>query len=63
MDWSPLTRHSILGLTIGGFVHWLQIAAINQNMIQRYLSLPNLQSARRYLHKINVFLLKRAFAL
>ncbi|XP_077277693.1 sodium-coupled monocarboxylate transporter 1 isoform X1 [Temnothorax americanus] len=49
MDWSPLTRHTIWGLTIGGFVHWLQITAINQNMIQRYLSLPTLQSAKRAL--------------
>lgn len=48
-DWSPLTRHTIWGITIGGFVHWLQITAINQNMIQRYLSLPTLQSARRAL--------------
>lgn len=48
-DWSPLTRHTIWSLVIGGFVHWLQISAINQNMIQRYLSLPTLQSARRAL--------------
>lgn len=48
-DWSPLTRHTIWALTIGGFVHWLQISAINQNMIQRYLSLPTIQSARRAL--------------
>ncbi|GAB1869712.1 Sodium-coupled monocarboxylate transporter 1 [Camponotus japonicus] len=48
-DWSPLTRHTIWALTIGGFVHWLQIAAFNQNMIQRYLSLPTVQSARRAL--------------
>ncbi|GAB1869715.1 Sodium-coupled monocarboxylate transporter 1 [Camponotus japonicus] len=48
-DWSPLTRHTIWALTIGGFVHWLPTAAINQNMIQRYLSLPTVQSARRAL--------------
>ncbi|XP_025262465.1 sodium-coupled monocarboxylate transporter 1-like isoform X2 [Camponotus floridanus] len=48
-DWSPLERHTIWALTIGGFVHWLQIAGVNQNMIQRYLSLPTVQSARRAL--------------
>ncbi|EZA59529.1 hypothetical protein DMN91_010796 [Ooceraea biroi] len=53
-DWSPLTRHTIWALTIGGFIHWLQISAINQNMIQRYLSLPSLQSARRALWCFNV---------
>ncbi|XP_012280871.1 sodium-coupled monocarboxylate transporter 1 [Orussus abietinus] len=45
-DWSPLTRHTMWSLVIGGFVHWLQISAINQNMIQRYLALPSLRSAR-----------------
>ncbi|XP_033222969.1 sodium-coupled monocarboxylate transporter 1-like [Belonocnema kinseyi] len=48
-DWSPLTRHTIWALVIGGFVHWLQISAVNQNMVQRYLALPNLQSARKAL--------------
>ncbi|XP_014479507.1 PREDICTED: sodium-coupled monocarboxylate transporter 1-like [Dinoponera quadriceps] len=48
-DWNPLTRHTIWGLMIGGTVHWLQISAINQNMIQRYLALPTLQSAKRAL--------------
>lgn len=49
LDWSPLTRHTVWSLIIGGFVHWLQISAINQNMIQRYLALPTLSSARRAL--------------
>ncbi|XP_078051192.1 sodium-coupled monocarboxylate transporter 1 [Augochlora pura] len=48
-DWNPLTRHTIWSLVVGGFFHWLQISAINQNMIQRYLSLPTLKSARRAL--------------
>ncbi|XP_014209704.1 sodium-coupled monocarboxylate transporter 1-like isoform X2 [Copidosoma floridanum] len=48
-DWSPLTRHTVWSLVIGGCVHWLQISAINQNMIQRYLSLPTLKHARRAL--------------
>ncbi|CAL7951541.1 unnamed protein product [Xylocopa violacea] len=48
-DWSPLTRHTLWSLVVGGFFHWLQISAINQNMIQRYLALPTLKSARRAL--------------
>ncbi|XP_058800852.1 sodium-coupled monocarboxylate transporter 1 isoform X1 [Phymastichus coffea] len=48
-DWSPLTRHTIWSLVVGGCVHWLQISAINQNMIQRYLSLPSVEHARRAL--------------
>ncbi|KZC10252.1 Sodium-coupled monocarboxylate transporter 1 [Dufourea novaeangliae] len=48
-DWNPLTRHTIWSLVIGGFFHWLHISAINQSMIQRYLALPTLRSARRAL--------------
>ncbi|XP_076223967.1 sodium-coupled monocarboxylate transporter 1 [Nomia melanderi] len=48
-DGNPLTRHTIWALMIGGFVHWLQISVINQNMTQRYLALPSLKSARRAL--------------
>ncbi|XP_051172195.1 sodium-coupled monocarboxylate transporter 1-like [Leptopilina boulardi] len=48
-DFNPFTRHTIWALVIGGFVHWLQISAVNQNMIQRYLALPTLRSARRAL--------------
>ncbi|XP_071876026.1 sodium-coupled monocarboxylate transporter 1 isoform X1 [Bombus fervidus] len=48
-DWSPLTRHTIWSLVVGGFFHWLQVSVINQNMIQRYLALPTLKSARRAL--------------
>ncbi|XP_012265527.1 sodium-coupled monocarboxylate transporter 1-like [Athalia rosae] len=46
-DWNPLTRHTIWALTFGAFGHWLQTSAVNQNMIQRYLSLPTLGAARR----------------
>ncbi|CAD6230585.1 GSCOCG00006833001-RA-CDS, partial [Cotesia congregata] len=48
-DLSPSTRHTIWALVIGGFVHWLQSAAINQNMLQRYMSLPNLYEAKKAL--------------
>ncbi|XP_057342127.1 sodium-coupled monocarboxylate transporter 1-like [Microplitis mediator] len=48
-DLSPSTRHTIWALVIGGFVHWLQSAAINQNMLQRYMSLPNLHEAKKAL--------------
>ncbi|XP_046614601.1 sodium-coupled monocarboxylate transporter 1-like [Neodiprion virginianus] len=46
-DWNPLTRHTIWALIFGGFGHWLQTSAVNQNMIQRYLSLPTLVAAKR----------------
>jgi hypothetical protein len=31
-------------------VYWLKTNAISQNMIQRYLSLPNLAAAKRFVH-------------
>ena len=42
----PTVRHSILTLLVGGFFWWLQVNAVNQNMIQRYLTLPAISSAR-----------------
>ncbi|CAK9798458.1 Sodium-coupled monocarboxylate transporter 1 [Anthophora plagiata] len=48
-DCNPLTRHTIWSLVVGGCIHWLQVSGINQNMVQRYLALPTLQSARRAL--------------
>lgn len=33
-------------MVIGGVPHWLKSNAINQNMIQRYLSLPTLKKAQ-----------------
>ncbi|KAL0278354.1 UNVERIFIED_CONTAM: hypothetical protein PYX00_000192 [Menopon gallinae] len=43
------TRHSIYALLIGGIPFWLQSSILNQNMIQRYMALPNLQDVRRAL--------------
>ncbi|CRK86766.1 CLUMA_CG000598, isoform A [Clunio marinus] len=43
------SRHTVWSLCIGGFVYWLKTNAISQNMIQRYLSLPNLTAAKRAL--------------
>jgi len=37
-------------------VYWLKANAISQNMIQRYLSLPNLVAAKRYFTVQTVYL-------
>ncbi|GBP88681.1 Sodium-coupled monocarboxylate transporter 1 [Eumeta japonica] len=34
-DPSPLTRHTVWSLVIGGLVYWLQANAVNQTMVQR----------------------------
>lgn len=47
IDPNPLIRHSLWSQVIGGFVYWLQTGALSQNIIQRYLALPNLRTARR----------------
>lgn len=41
------SRHTVWSLLFGGFAYWLKSNAVSQNMIQRYLSLPTLASARR----------------
>ncbi|GBP13177.1 Sodium-coupled monocarboxylate transporter 1 [Eumeta japonica] len=45
-DPSPLTRHTVWSLVIGGLVYWLQANAVNQTMVQRYLALPTLPKAK-----------------
>ncbi|XP_067131948.1 sodium-coupled monocarboxylate transporter 1-like [Centruroides vittatus] len=45
-DTSPLTRHTVWGLAIGGYFTWLAIYAVNQSMVQRYLSIPTLSKAQ-----------------
>lgn len=52
---SPLVRHTLWSLLIGGAVHNLNASAVNQNMIQRYLSLPTLKAAKKYEIKIFIF--------
>lgn len=42
----PTIRHSLLTLVCGGGFFWLQTNAVNQNMIQRYLTLPTMHAAR-----------------
>ncbi|CAH0558329.1 unnamed protein product [Brassicogethes aeneus] len=44
---NPNDRHTLVGLVIGGFIYNLHSSAINQNMIQRYLSLPTLKATRQ----------------
>ncbi|ERL91853.1 hypothetical protein D910_09178 [Dendroctonus ponderosae] len=48
-DINPLARHTIWSLTFGGFAYVMQAGAVNQNMVQRYLALPTLTSAKRAL--------------
>uniref|UniRef100_A0A1A9X2N1 Sodium-coupled monocarboxylate transporter 1 n=1 Tax=Glossina brevipalpis TaxID=37001 RepID=A0A1A9X2N1_9MUSC len=42
----PTFRHTLWSQLIGGLIYWTQTNAVSQNMIQRYLSLPSLRSAR-----------------
>ncbi|XP_059048017.1 sodium-coupled monocarboxylate transporter 1-like isoform X1 [Achroia grisella] len=45
-DPSPLARHTIWNLVVGGLIYWLQANAVNQTMVQRYLALPTLRGAK-----------------
>ncbi|KAM3967594.1 sodium-coupled monocarboxylate transporter 2 [Aphomia sociella] len=40
-------RHSLWSVTIGSTFYWFGNIAVNQSMMQRFLSLPNLQSSKR----------------
>ncbi|XP_055643089.1 sodium-coupled monocarboxylate transporter 1-like isoform X1 [Toxorhynchites rutilus septentrionalis] len=46
-DPDPTSRSTFWNLFIGGAFFWTSTNSINQNMVQRYLSLPTLRAARR----------------
>lgn len=46
-DLDPTIRHSFWSTVVGGFIYWNSINGPNQSMVQRYLSLPSLESARK----------------
>ncbi|EDW03923.1 sodium-coupled monocarboxylate transporter 2 [Drosophila grimshawi] len=43
---SPYVRHTVWSVLIGGFSYWTSFNAVNQTMVQRYMSLPSLKQAR-----------------
>lgn len=49
MDPNPTVRHTLWSQLVGGVFYWTQTNAVSQNMIQRYLALPTLASARKAL--------------
>ena len=46
MDLSLLKRHTFWSQTIGGYFTWMTIYAVNQTMIQRYLTVKDLRTAK-----------------
>ena len=46
MDLSILKRHTFWSQTIGGYFTWMTIYAVNQTMIQRYLTVKDLRTAK-----------------
>lgn len=47
MNPSMFERHTFWGVLIGGFSYWTSFNSVNQTMVQRYMSLPNLKQARQ----------------
>ena len=43
----PTIRHSFWTVVLGGSVFWTTVNGLNQNMIQRYLALKDVQTARK----------------
>ncbi|XP_055296157.1 sodium-coupled monocarboxylate transporter 2-like isoform X2 [Sitodiplosis mosellana] len=44
---SMYERHTFWSIMIGGFTYWTSFNSVNQTMVQRYMSLPNLKKARQ----------------
>lgn len=53
------TRHSIYSLVFGGFALWLKSNAVSQHMIQRYLALPTLRDARKWVSTNNTLSIEK----
>lgn len=43
----PTIRHTFWTLIVGGTFFWLNVNGLNQNMIQRYLALKDVRTARK----------------
>lgn len=43
----PTIRHSFWTVTLGGTVFWITLNGLNQSMVQRYMSLKNVKTARK----------------
>jgi solute carrier family 5 (sodium-coupled monocarboxylate transporter), member 8/12 len=43
----PTIRHSFWTLLVGGTIFWVNVNGLNQNMIQRYMALKDVKTARR----------------
>lgn len=46
MSSSMYERQTFWGVLIGGFFYWTSFNSVNQTMVQRYMSLPNLKKAK-----------------
>ncbi|XP_065294724.1 sodium-coupled monocarboxylate transporter 1-like [Dermacentor albipictus] len=44
---SPTERHTVFGMTIGTFFTWMSVYGVSQAMVQRYLTIPTIQGARK----------------
>lgn len=44
---SMYERHTFWNVMIGGFTYWTSYNSVNQTMVQRYMSLPDLRQAKQ----------------
>jgi Na+/proline symporter len=47
-DPDPLKRHTFWTVTVGFYFWWLAQCGVSQGMVQRYLAVPDLKTARLY---------------
>ncbi|KAH7966049.1 hypothetical protein HPB49_013486 [Dermacentor silvarum] len=44
---NPTERHTVFGMTIGAYFTWMSVYGVSQAMVQRYLTIPTIQGARK----------------
>ncbi|CAH2050163.1 unnamed protein product, partial [Iphiclides podalirius] len=47
LSWDLTERHSFLAVSIGSTFYWIGLIAVNQSMLQRFLSLRDLKTSKR----------------
>jgi len=57
LTWDPTVRLSMLSVILGGTLHKIQSSDVNQVSIQRFLSLPSYEHAKRCMLVFTVLLI------
>ena len=47
IDINPTTRHTVWSFVFGGWFYWFNFLGVDQTVVQRFMALPDLKTARK----------------